>query len=178
MAGGASWQKAFNSAKPFFATASTHGELALADLSALVGQQLPATGTVKMDLSTSGSILDPQVAGTFEASNIVVKDGDAPKPPTTVKLDLSSHEERAQVAGIVRTDGFPPVTLQVSAPIGFTQQADGSLQWRNPEGTVDGKLDFPKTDAMIFQPLLPWIHGAGGPLSEASPSRDRFTSRG
>lgn len=162
---GTSWAKALNTEKPFFASIATRGALDLEDLSALAGQELPVAGKIQGNLTASGSVLEPQLAGKVDVREITLKSGENAVPPGNLSLDLSSKDGRAWVQGKLETKGFDPVTLQANTPFGFTKENEGDLKWRNPDGVVEGRLDLPRTDLRVFQPMFPQIRGIGGALS-------------
>jgi len=137
----------------------------LEDLAALTGQTLPIEGDLQFSLKASGPFLDPLIESSVEWKNLrLIMEGGGEIAPFQGQLNLRSEKGRAEVSGNLRAPLLEPIQLSAKFPFGFVEKADGEIEFADPDGSLAGRIEFPRTPLKLFAPFLPGVRELAGQL--------------
>lgn len=162
---GKSLKEAVLPEKEIYANVTTRGALAVRDLLRLAGNDLPAEGTLQLNLKGSGKPASLTLNGRLEGRGLALRQENTSTPVTQLDATLQAADGMAALRGTLSPRGLPPLSLQADMPFGFLKTADGDLRWMNPEGNVSARLQIPRTDLKIFRPFMPSVQHLSGTLA-------------
>ncbi len=161
---GGSLASALDTTTPVHATFQS-GDLSIADLSLMVGQETPVTGRLRVSLSASGSLPELQLTGGMTGRDITVQTEDFTVPPTSIDVALDSAEGRLALNGSVAMRGFQPLTLSAGMPFAFEETKDGGVRLFKEDAPIEATLAFPAASLEILRPWLPAARHIGGTIA-------------
>lgn len=143
----------------------TSGDLPLADLVQMVGQEASVEGRLRLNLGASGPLGQLQLAGQLVGRGLSARVEDFALPPTTADIALSTSNGRAALTGEIRTQGFRPLTISADAPFAYEETPDGSVRLFRPDAPISARVAFPGTGLEVFRPFLPAARRLQGTLA-------------
>lgn len=159
---GKPWGEAVDLERSLHVRLATKGDLTLSDIFDLIGQQPPLEGTVKAHIDVAGKPEALTMNGALVGSGLTVASEAGKSPEARLEVSIQGAEGSATLAGTLATQGFPAARLQGKTPFGLRKAEDGSLQWINPDGALEVRAEFPRTDIGIFKPFVPQITSLRG----------------
>lgn len=165
---------AWMSGKPFmesvlpdqeiYADVATRSAVKLRDILKLLGNDLPAEGTVRLDVKASGTPAALNLESKLEGRGLAMRYEKNPTPPSQVDASFKAANGEAVFTGALAPRGQASLKFDAQTPFGFLKAADGSLRWMNPEGKVSARLEIPKTNLEVFRPLWPKLQELKGTI--------------
>lgn len=150
--------------KVLYASLETKGDLQIADLFALAGQDILLTGHVSASLMASGKWDAITGKATVRASE-VVSTGARGSPPLRLELDVDAREGTAKAEGSIQPTGLPTIRLAAEVPFGLIKSEDGTFALADPTQSISVRMEIPETDLGAFAAFLPNLHRAEGRVS-------------
>lgn len=164
LAAGGTLASALDSAKPVYA-AFQSGDLSVADLSLMAGQETPVTGRLRVALSASGPLPSLRLSGGITGRDIALAVEDFSVPPTTVDIALDSADGRLVMNGSVAMRGFQPLTLTAGMPFAFEEMEDGGVRLFRTDAPIEARLSFPGASLEMLRPWLPTARHISGTIA-------------
>ncbi len=152
--------------KPVYARIGS-GELPLAELVAMAGQDAVAGGTVKFRLEASGPLPTMALDGSVSAREVSAGFSGYQLPKTAVDLAISTEQSRLLVDGEINSKGFEPLVVEATMPFGFEIAEDGRARFFDQSAPVAAKTFIPRTNLSVVGALIPGIHATAGTISGA-----------
>lgn len=162
---GKSLKEAVLPEKEVYASVTTRGALGVRDLLRLAGNDLPAEGTIQLNLQGSGKPASLTLDGSLQGRGLALRQANQSTPVTQFDATLKAADGMASLNGTLTPRSLPALTLQAETPFGFLQTAEGDLRWMNPEGKLSARLQIPRTNLEIFRPFLPSVRQLTGTLA-------------
>lgn len=163
IARGADWKAAILQSNDMYLQANTPAEIDLRELLRLAGQNLPVTGSFKMQLEGTGPPSKPNISAQIKGRGFSF--GEADVPSSLVDLDLKTQSGAATLDGRVESAGMAPTNLKASFPLGLSQAADGALRWIDPTAPFEAVVEMPRLDLALARPILPFLQKLRGEIS-------------
>ncbi len=143
----------------------TSGDLPVADLVQMAGQEANFRGHVRLNLGATGPIPQLKLAGQLIARDLSATVDDFTLPHTSADISLDTRDRGLWVKGSVQTRGFQPLSLEASMPFAYEETADGGVRLVQDDAPIDAALSFPRTSLEIFRPFVPAARRLQGTLS-------------
>lgn len=150
--------------KPLYANVATRGALGVRDLLRLAGNDLPAVGTVRVNLQASGNPAVPVVEGKLEGRGLGLETENGKIPPSQLDATVRATDGLARVTGEWKIPGSPASTLTLETPLAFHAR-DGGVSWWNTKDKISAEVAFPRFDLSLLRPLFPQVHRLAGILT-------------
>jgi hypothetical protein len=161
---GKSLAEAVLDGRPLYADVATRGALGVRDLLRLAGNDLPAAGTVRLNLRASGLPAAPVLDGRLEGRGLALESAGGDLPPTLVDATVKAAEGRGTLTGEIKSAGTPTTTLSATFPAAL-RSGPGGLTWHRADDVFSGRLDVPRWDLAALRPLFPRVHRLAGKFS-------------
>ncbi len=150
--------------KPLYANVATRGALGIRDLLRLAGNDLPAVGTVRVNLQASGNPAAPAIEGKLEGRGLGLEAEGGKIPPSQLDASMRAVDGLVRVTGEWKIPGSPASTLSLETPLAFHTR-DGGVSWWNAGDRISAQVAFPRFDLSLIRPLFPRIHRLAGILA-------------
>lgn len=150
--------------KPLYANVATRGALGVRDLLRLAGNDLPAVGTVRVNLQASGNPASPVIEGKIEGRGLGLETEGGKIPPSQLDATVRATDGLARVTGEWKIPGSPASTLTLETPLAFRTK-DGGVSWWNADDKISAEVAFPRFDLSLLRPLFPRVHRLAGILA-------------
>lgn len=162
---GKNWGEAVDLQRPLHVRLATKGELALSDIFDLIGQQPPLAGSLTAHVDVAGKPEALTMKGSVLGTGLTVSSEAGKSPAARLEASIEGADGTATLSGTLAAQGFPAARLQGRTPFGLRKADDGTFQWINPEGALEVRAEFPRTDIGIFQPFVPQVTSLRGVVS-------------
>lgn len=156
--------QALSTEKPVYAN-FTSGDLPVADLVKMAGQEADVRGRLRLNLGASGPLPKLKLSGQLTGRDLSARVEDFTLPTTTADVALETADGRLDVKGSVRTPGFQPLSIQAHMPFAYEETADGLVRLFPDNAPVQAKVAFPGTSIEIFRPWVPAARRLQGTLA-------------
>lgn len=143
----------------------TSGNLPVADLVKMAGQEANFRGQVRLNLGASGTMPQLKLAGQFIARDLSATVEDFTLPQTSADISLDTRDQGLWVKGSVQTRGFQPLSLEASMPFAYEETKDGGVRLVHEDAPIKAALTFPSTSLEIFRPFISAARRLQGTLS-------------
>jgi hypothetical protein len=164
LAAGKPLAQALAADKPVQAAFSS-GDLPVADLVKMAGQETPVRGKVRLNLGASGTLPELVLSGRFTARDLTTTVDDFTLPQTNADIALETGVGRLSIKGSAQTRGFQPLTLEAGMPFAYEETPDGGVRLFRGDAPVNARVEFPRTSLEIFRVVLPGARRLEGTLA-------------
>jgi hypothetical protein len=164
LASGKTFADALAADKPVSAS-FTSGDLPVADLIQMAGQEAKLRGKVSLNLGASGTMPKLALTGRFTARNLTATLEDFTLPSTDADISLTTGEGQLSVRGGAQTKGFQPLTLDAGMPFAYEETKDGGVRLFHKDAPIHANLKFPGTSLEILRVFAPTARRLQGTLA-------------
>ncbi|MGH8046733.1 MAG: translocation/assembly module TamB domain-containing protein [Chthoniobacterales bacterium] len=164
LASGKTFAQALAADKPVSA-AFTSGDLPIADLIRMAGQEATLHGKVRLNLGASGTVSKLNLSGRFTARDLTATVDKFTLPQTNADIALATTDGKLALSGSAQTRGFQPLTLDAGMPFAYEETKDGGVRLFHEDAPIHAKVDFPRTSLEILRIRFPTARRLEGTLS-------------
>ncbi len=155
---------AIDQTKPVYARMAS-GDLPLAELVAMAGQDAAVEGTVTFQLEASGPLPTMSLEGAISGRGLSGAAAGYQFPQAAVDLAISTEASRLLANGSINSRGFEPLVVVAEMPFGFEIVDGGQARFFDRSAPISAEISIPRTNLPVVGALIPGVEATAGTVS-------------